>query len=111
MKDIRVEARPLTFPLLSEELSEFTFPAMKTSLLTLLLHVPQLPASQIASLYATDYHLAVLMTKKFLQFMAHLTPAPHHHRIPWILQSLHQPSPSTPYMLTSKKIKISKQLH
>ena len=46
---------------------------------TLLLCAPQLPTSQITSLYAADYHLAVLMMKTFLQFIAHLIPAPDYH--------------------------------
>ena len=76
----RVEVKLLTCPLLSEELPEFTmFPVMKTFPLTLLLNTPQLPGNQIASLYATVYHLAVLMMKTFLQFIVHLTPAPHYH--------------------------------
>ena len=61
MKDMRVEVQLLTCPFLSDKLPKFTmFPAMKTFPSTLLLHTPQLPASQIASLYTTDYHLAVL---------------------------------------------------
>ena len=40
----------------------------ETSPSTILLCTPQLPTSQIASLYATTYHLAVLMMKTFLQF-------------------------------------------
>ena len=80
MKDMRVEAKLLTCQLLSDEPPEFTmFPVIKTYPLTLLFHAPQLPASQIASLYATNYHLAVLTMKTFLQFIAHLIPAPHYH--------------------------------
>ena len=71
MKDMRVEVKLLTYPLLSDELPGFTmFSAKKTSPSTLLLHAPQLPASQIASLYAAVYPVADLMTK---------TTAPHYH--------------------------------
>ena len=83
---MRVEVKLLTCPLLLDALPEFTmYPAMKTSHLTLLLHVPQLPASHITSLYTTVYHLAVLMMKTFLQFIVHLPPAPQYHCIPCIL--------------------------
>ena len=86
MKDMRVEVTLLTYPLLYEELPEFiTFPAIKTSPLTLLLHTPQLPASQITSLYATIYHLAVLMMKTLLQFIMYLLAAPYYHCIPQVL--------------------------
>ena len=100
MKDMRVEVKLLTCPLLYEELPGFImFPPMKTSPLTLLLHAPQLPASSITSLYATIYHLAVLTMKTLLQFITHLQPAPYYHYIPWVLQSHHPGSP-TPYVMT-----------
>ena len=80
MKDNRVDMKLLTCLLPSDEPPEFTtFPGMKKSPSTLLLHVEQLPASQITNLYATSYHLAVLMMKTSLQFIAHLTLAPHYH--------------------------------
>ena len=59
MKDMRVEVKLLTCPLLYEELPEFiVFPVMKTSPLTLLLHVPQLHTSQTTSQCTATYHLA-----------------------------------------------------
>ena len=83
MKDMKVEVKLLTYPLLSKELSEFTtFLVMRTSPSTLLLHAPQLPASQIASLCTSAYHSAVLTMKTFLQFIVHPTQAPHYHCIP-----------------------------
>ena len=59
MKDMRVEVKISTYPLLSDELPESTmFPVMTTSPLTLLLHAAQLPASHIISLYDASYHSA-----------------------------------------------------
>ena len=64
MKDMLVEVKLLTSPLLSDGLLELTtFPSDENIFFALLLHAPQLPASQIASLYMADYHSAVLMTK------------------------------------------------
>ena len=74
--------------------------------LTLLLHAPQLPASQTASLFTTIYHLAVLMTKEFLQFRT----APHYHWTIWVCPSQH-PSTPIPWVMILKKKEISKQLH
>ena len=77
---MKVEVKPLSYLLLSDALPGFTtFPVMKTSPLTLLLHAPQLLASQIVSLHAATYHLAVLMMMTSFQFIAHLIPAPHYH--------------------------------
>ena len=72
-------------------------------------HAPQLPASHITSLYATSYHSVALMKKKVLQLTLHLITMSYYHRTPWVLHSSHYPSPSTPYVMTQKK--ISKQLH
>ena len=108
MKDMRVEVKLLICPLLYDKCLEFTmFPTMKTSPLTLLLHVPQWPASQTASLFTTVYHVAVLTMKTSLQF----TTAPHYHWTPWVWPNQH-PSTPIPWVMTSKKKKkISKQLH
>ena len=61
------------YPLLSHEPPESTmFSVMKTSPMTLLLlHVPQLPVSHIASLYMAGYYSVALMMKKVLQLTLH----------------------------------------
>ena len=111
MEDMRVEVNLLTFPLLSEEHPEFTmFPAVTTSPLILLLHIPQPPASQITSMYNANCHLVVLIMMIVQQFPVHLITALHFCKIPQVLHS--QQSPSTPYVMTLKKNKkIFKQLH
>ena len=77
MKDMTVEVKFSSYPLLSDELPESTmFPVMRTSPLNLLPHVPQLPASHTASLYAAGYHSVALTTKKGLQLTFHLITAP-----------------------------------
>ena len=79
MKDMRVEVKISTYPLLSDELPEsIMFPLMRTSPLTLLHHTPQLPASHVTSLYATSYLSVALMIKKVPQFTLHLTTAAYH---------------------------------
>ena len=71
-------------PLLSKELREFIpFPVTNTFPLTLLPQAPQLPASQITSLYAAGYHSVALTMKRVLQFIFHLITAPYHCRTPW----------------------------
>ena len=101
MKDMRVEVKISTYPLLSDRLPESTmFPVMWTSPLTLLHHAPQLPANHAASLSATSYHSIALMTKKVPQLTFHLLTAPHHHRTPWTLHSSHCSNPSIPYVMT-----------
>ena len=45
--------------------------SVATSPLVLLLHIPQPPASQIASLYTADCHSLAQMKKTALQFTAH----------------------------------------
>ena len=61
MKDMRVEVKITTYPLLSDELPESTmFSVMRTSPLNFLPHVPQLPASHITSLYTAGYHSVAL---------------------------------------------------
>ena len=88
-----------------EELPKFiTFPATTAVPSTLWLHPSQLPASQTTNLCTATYHLAVLTMKTILQFIVHLTPAPHYHCIPCILTN-HQPSLSIPYVMTYKKKK------
>ena len=120
MKDMKVEVKISTYPLLSDKLPETTmFPVMKTSPLNLPPHAPQLPASHITSLYNGGYHSVALMMKKVLQFTFHVITAPYHHRTPCVLHSSHYPSPSTLYVMTQKKKKkkkkkkrkISKQSH
>ena len=65
MKDMRVEVKISTYPLLSDELPESTmFPVMDTFPLILLLHAAQLPASHLTSLYIVSYHSVALMMKK-----------------------------------------------
>ena len=72
MKDMRVEVKFSTHPLLSDELPEsIMFPLMKTSPLTLLPHAPQPPVSHIASLYVTSYHSVALMINKVPQLTLH----------------------------------------
>ena len=81
MKDMRVEVKISTYPLLSDELPESTmFQVMKTYPSNLLLHTPQLPASHITSLYTARYHLVTLTMKKVLQFTSHLITTPYSHR-------------------------------
>ena len=61
MKDMRVEVKISTYPLLLDEIPESTmFSVMKTSPLNLVSPTPQLPAHHIASLYATSYHSIAL---------------------------------------------------
>ena len=80
---MRVGVKPLTCPLLYEELPEFfTFQVMKTSPLTLLPHAPQLPVSHIKSLYAAGYHSVALTMKNVPQFTFHLITAPYYLRTP-----------------------------
>ena len=72
MKDMRVEVKITTNPLLSDELPESTmFTVMTASPLTLLHHTAQLPASHITSLYDASYHSVALMMKKVLQLTLH----------------------------------------
>ena len=72
MKDMTVEVKISTYPLLLDELPESTiFPVMTTSPLTLLFHAAQLPASHITSLYNAGYHLVALMMRKVPQLMLH----------------------------------------
>ena len=72
MKDMRVEVKISTYPLLSDEHPESTmFPVMKTSPMTLLLHAPQLRVSHIVSLYTASYHSVAQTMKKVLQFTLH----------------------------------------
>ena len=93
MKDMRVEMKISTYPLLSDELPESTmFSVMTASPLIPQLHTAQLPASHITSLYDAGYHSVPLMIKKILQLTFHLLTAMHHHRTPWVLHSSHLPS-------------------
>ena len=67
MKEIRVEVKISTYPLLSDISPESTmFTEMTTSPLIPLLHAAQLPASLIASLFDAGYHSVVLMKKQVL---------------------------------------------
>ena len=65
MKDMRVEVKISTYPLLSDEhLESIMFSSDDKHLLrTLLLHAAQLPASHITSLYDASYHSVALMMK------------------------------------------------
>ena len=101
MKDLRVEVKISTYPLLSQELPESTmFPVMRTSPSTLLHHAPQPPASHATSLSAASYHSVALMIKKVMWLTFHYITVPYHHRTPWVLHSSHFPSPSVPYVMT-----------
>ena len=83
MKDMRVEVKISTYPLLSDELPESAmFPVMKTSPITLLLHTPQLPVSHITSLYTASYHSVALMMKEVPQLTLHWITVHYHHRTP-----------------------------
>ena len=100
MKDMRVEVKFSTYPLLSDELLESTmFPVMKISPLDFLLHTEQLPASHIASLYHTGYHSVALKMKEVLQLAFHLLTALHHHSTLQVLQSSHIQSPFIPFVM------------
>ena len=58
MKDMRVEVKISTYPLLPDKLPEPTmFPVITTSPLMLLVHVAWVPASHAVNLYDTGYHL------------------------------------------------------
>ena len=83
MKDMRVEVKISTYPLLSDIPPEsIMFPVMTTSPLIPLLHAAQLPYNHITSLYDASYHSVPLMMKKVPQLMLHLLTAQHHHRTP-----------------------------
>ena len=65
VKDVRVEVKMSTYPLLSDITPEsIMFPVMTTPPLTLPLHEAQVPASHITSLYVADYHSVALKMKK-----------------------------------------------
>ena len=99
-KDMRVEMKISTYPLLWDELPESTMFPVITSPLTLLLHAAQLPASHITSLFNASYHSVALMMKKVLQLTFHLLTALHHHRSPQVLHSSCLPSLSLPCVMT-----------
>ena len=84
-KDMRVEVKISTYPLLSDVFPKSTmFPVMTTSPLNLLLHAAQLPASHITKLCTAGYHSVVLTRKKVPQLTFHLLTALHYHRTPWV---------------------------
>ena len=99
-RDMRVEAKISTYPLLSDVTPESTmFPVKTTPTLTLPLHAAQVPASHIASLYIANYH-SIDLKKKVQQLTLFLLTALHHHRTSWILHSSQIPSPSIPFVMT-----------
>ena len=78
MKDVRVEVKISTYPVLSGEPPESTmFLVRTTSPLIPLLHAAQLPASHITSLYDTGYLSVPLTMKKVLWLTFHLLTALH----------------------------------
>ena len=95
MKDMRVEVKISTYPLLSDVLLESTmFPVMTTLPLTPSLHTAQVPASHIINPYNTGYHSVALMMKTIPQMTFQLLTAPHNHWTSWVLHSWHTTSPS-----------------
>ena len=101
MKDMRVEVKISTCPLLSDELRESTmFPVTNTSPLIPLLHTAQPPASHIASLFDAGYNSVPLVIKKVPWLTFHLLTALYHYRFPWVLHSSHLPNLSLPCVMT-----------
>ena len=99
MKDMRVEVKISTYPLLSDVPLESTmFPVITTFPLIPPLHATPQPASHIVSLHNTGYHSVPLM-KKVLPLTFQLLTAWHHHRTPWVFHNSHISSPSTPCVM------------
>ena len=78
MKDMRVEVKISTYPLLLDKHTESTmFPVMTASPLTLPPHAAWVSASHAANLYDVGYPSVALMMNTVLQLTFHCPPAQH----------------------------------